>query len=75
MLEELGRDILVDRVVLGELERNVEHGERVEAHPPRKVGQPERLGRRERLRRRLPRPRQHFAVQPIRALDLDAISS
>ena len=38
VLEELGRDILVDRVVLGELERNVEHGERVEAHPPSSVG-------------------------------------
>lgn len=49
MLEELTGNVFVDGVVLGELEGDVEHRERVEAHPPGTVGLAHRAARRELL--------------------------
>ncbi len=49
VLKELGRNILVDAPVLGELQGNVEHVEAVKCHPARAVRLLQRTAGRERL--------------------------
>jgi hypothetical protein len=49
MLEELARNVLINRVVLRQLKRNVEHRKGVEPHPPRPVRLTHRSARRETL--------------------------